>query len=175
VCLTAFCFRHPGADTDRGRVEPVGDPDGKRVLTTLGATSNLLTIQHRRQISPRSPHSTSTKLYQSCEHPTRRRSQDNPLTPAPSRSRLIFRNLPPTLTPDTFRSHLTTPPNLRSSTTITDTKLVPKRRFAFVGYKTDDEARRVKEWFDGSFSFGGGKVQVEFVRDEVGPRIRRIT
>ncbi|GFZ43298.1 Multiple RNA-binding domain-containing protein 1 [Saitozyma sp. JCM 24511] len=88
------------------------------------------------------------------------------MIPAPSRSRLIFRNLPPTLTPDTFRSHLTTPPNLRSSTTITDTKLVPKRRFAFVGYKTDDEARRVKEWFDGSFSFGGGKVQVEFVRDE---------
>ncbi|RSH92710.1 Multiple RNA-binding domain-containing protein 1 [Saitozyma podzolica] len=72
--------------------------------------------------------------------------------------------------PDPHPRHLQIPPhhspNLRSSTTITDTKLVPKRRFAFVGYKTDDEARRVKEWFDGSFSFGGGKVQVEFVRDE---------
>lgn len=85
----------------------------------------------------------------------------------PSRSRLIFRNLPATLNPDTFRSQLVAPPSLTTSTTITDLKLVPKRRFAFVGYKNEDEAKKVKDWFDGSFSFGGGKAKVDFVRDEV--------
>ncbi|WVQ85516.1 multiple RNA-binding domain-containing protein 1 [Cryptococcus sp. DSM 104549] len=80
-------------------------------------------------------------------------------------SRLIFLNLPPTLTPDSFRSTLLAPPNL-ADTVITDTKLVPKRRFAFVGYRDEDEAKRVKEWFDGTFGFGGGKIKVDFVRDE---------
>ena len=42
-----------------------------------------------------------------------------------------------------------------------------KRRFAFVGYKTEDEARKAKEWFDGSYALGGGKVKVDFVKDEV--------
>lgn len=49
---------------------------------------------------------------------------------------------------------------------VTDSKLVPKRRFAFVGYASEDEAAKAKEWFDGSFAFGGGKVKVDFVRDE---------
>lgn len=51
---------------------------------------------------------------------------------------------------------------------ITDTKLVSKRRFAFVGFRDEAQAGKVKEWFDGSYAFGGGKVQVEVVRDEVG-------
>ena len=50
---------------------------------------------------------------------------------------------------------------------MTDLKIVPKRRFAFVGYKSEDEAKRVKDWFDGSFGFGAGKVKVDFVRDQV--------
>lgn len=82
------------------------------------------------------------------------------------RSRLIFRNLPPTLTPESFRSTITKPSAL-SNTNVTDTKLVTKRRFGFVGYKSAEEAQKVKEWFDGSFEFGGGKVKVEFVNDEV--------
>lgn len=92
-----------------------------------------------------------------------------PLRSAPTehhRSRLIFRNLPPTLTPDGFRTTLSSPSGL-SNIKVTDTKLVPKRRFAFVGYKSADEAERVKDWFDGSFVFGGGKVKVEIVKDEV--------
>lgn len=83
-----------------------------------------------------------------------------------ARSRLIFRNLPPTLTPESFKSTITKPSAL-SGTNVTDTKLVSKRRFGFVGYKSEDEAQKVKEWFDGSFEFGGGKVKVEFVKDEV--------
>ncbi|WVQ97046.1 hypothetical protein IAU59_004156 [Kwoniella sp. CBS 9459] len=80
-------------------------------------------------------------------------------------SRLIFLNLPPNANPTTFRQTLLTPKTL-SSTTITDLKLVPKRRFAFVGYKDEAEAQKVKDWFDGTFEFGGGKVKVDFVRDE---------
>ena len=35
-----------------------------------------------------------------------------------------------------------------------------------MGFKTEEEAGRVREWFEGSF-FGGGKVRVDFVDDEV--------
>lgn len=89
-------------------------------------------------------------------------------------SRLIFRNLPPSLTPQSLRSHLTDPPSASSSTTnlsectITDLKHVAKRRFAFVGYVDEEQARRVKDWFDGTY-LGSSKIKVEFVRDEVSP------
>jgi len=82
------------------------------------------------------------------------------------RSRLILLNLPSTLTPQSLRDHLLTPPTL-TSTTITDLKLLQKRRIAFVGYKSEDEALKVKDWFDGSFALGGGRVKVDIVRDEV--------
>lgn len=52
---------------------------------------------------------------------------------------------------------------------ITDLKLVPKRRFGFVGYKDEQLAQKALEWFDGTYAFGGGKVKVELVRDEVSP------
>lgn len=92
-------------------------------------------------------------------------------TDCSNRSRLIFRNLPPSLTADQFKSHLASPPSLKG-TTVTDTKIVSKRRFAFVGYKTEDDAKRAQQWFDGSFSFGGGKVKVEVVRDDVSARCK---
>ena len=82
------------------------------------------------------------------------------------RSRLIFINLPSTLTPSIFRSHLASPSSL-NAITVTDLKLNSKRRFAFVGFKSEDEARQVKEWFDGSFVMGGGKIKVDFVKDDV--------
>ncbi|WVN85548.1 multiple RNA-binding domain-containing protein 1 [Cryptococcus depauperatus CBS 7841] len=81
------------------------------------------------------------------------------------RSRLIFLNLPPTLNPTVFQATLKSPSSL-SDCSITDTKLVPKRRFAFVGYKDAEEARKVRDWFDGSYMFGGSKVKVDFVKDE---------
>ncbi|KAJ9098071.1 hypothetical protein QFC19_006506, partial [Naganishia cerealis] len=70
-----------------------------------------------------------------------------------------------------LRNHLTDPPSASTSTTnlsecvITDLKLVAKRRFAFVGYKNEEQARRVKEWFDGTY-LASSKIKVEFVRDE---------
>ncbi|WWC68401.1 uncharacterized protein I206_102327 [Kwoniella pini CBS 10737] len=82
-----------------------------------------------------------------------------------NRSRLIFLNLPSNVKPESFRTRLTTPKSLVSCN-ITDLKLVPKRRFAFVGYKDAEEAQKVKDWFDGTFEFGGGKIKVDFVRDD---------
>lgn len=61
-----------------------------------------------------------------------------------------------------------TAPKSLSNTTITDVRVVKKRRFAFVGYKTDEEAKKAQAYFDGTFALGGGKVKVDFVSDEVG-------
>jgi multiple RNA-binding domain-containing protein 1 len=58
-------------------------------------------------------------------------------------------------------------PTTLSECTQTDLKLVPKRRFAFVGYKDEKDAQQVKEWFDGSF-WGGVKIKVDFVKEDVG-------
>lgn len=79
---------------------------------------------------------------------------------------MIFRNIPSDLTVEKLKSHLATPPSLKD-TNVTDTKLVSKRRFAFVGFKDEQQATRVKDWFDGTYAFGGGKIKVEVVRDEV--------
>lgn len=72
-----------------------------------------------------------------------------------------------------FKSKLTEPKTLQS-VVVTDTKVVAKRRFAFVGFRTEEEAAKVKEWFNGSFVFGGGKVKVEFVSEEpLAPKAKR--
>lgn len=60
-----------------------------------------------------------------------------------------------------------TAPKPLSHTTITDVRVVKKRRFAFVGYKTDEEAKKAQAYFDGTFALGAGKVKVDFVSDEV--------
>lgn len=69
-------------------------------------------------------------------------------------SRLIVKNLPPNLTTERLRKHFEqrgAPPG-----TITDLKIAHKqngtsRRFAFVGFKTDEEATAAKDWFDRTF------------------------
>ncbi len=42
---------------------------------------------------------------------------------------------------------------------------MPKRRFAFVGYKDEQDAAKVKEYFDGSF-LGSGKIKVDYVQED---------
>ena len=91
-------------------------------------------------------------------------SKDSRADASRSRSRLIFRNLPPDITPASFQAKLTDPPQLQD-VTVTDLKLVPHRRFAFVGFKSPEEAERVRAWLDGSYALGGGKVKVELVGD----------
>lgn len=81
--------------------------------------------------------------------------------------------MPPNISPEAFKSKLTEPKTLQS-VVVTDTKVVAKRRFAFVGFRTDEDAAKVKEWFNGSFVFGGGKVKVEFVSEEpLAPKAKR--
>ncbi|ORX35409.1 hypothetical protein BD324DRAFT_632729 [Kockovaella imperatae] len=85
-------------------------------------------------------------------------------------SRLIFLNLPPSITTSSFKSHLTSPAQLEQAQ-ITDIKVNSKRRFAFVGYKSEHDASKAQAWFDGTFGFGGGKVKVDIVRDDpLGPK-----
>ncbi|EIW72843.1 hypothetical protein TREMEDRAFT_25743, partial [Tremella mesenterica DSM 1558] len=79
-------------------------------------------------------------------------------------SRLIFRNLPPTITPESFSKSLASPASL-SDIVITDTRVNPKRRFAFAGFKSPEDAAKVQSWFDDTYVFGGGKVKVEVVRE----------
>ncbi|KAI9457851.1 hypothetical protein HD554DRAFT_2141462 [Boletus coccyginus] len=69
-------------------------------------------------------------------------------------SRLIVKNLPPSLTQERLRKHFEqrgAPPG-----TITDIKIAHKpdgtsRQFAFVGFKTDKEAAAARDWFDRTF------------------------
>lgn len=90
-------------------------------------------------------------------------------------SRLIIKNLPPYLTPDTLRKHFTgqASKNVASTSsspktfTLTDAKIAYKpdgtsRRFGFVGFKTEKEAEEAKRWFDKSF-IDSMRINVEVI------------
>jgi multiple RNA-binding domain-containing protein 1 len=86
-------------------------------------------------------------------------------------TRIIIKNLPHNITPTRLKSHFS---SSQSGTTyfagtVTDAKLVtdPKsgksRGFAFVGYKTPEEAQNAVEWFNGTF-VDMRKVSVEIAK-----------
>ena len=69
-------------------------------------------------------------------------------------SRLIVKNVPVYITPVRLKEHFLQIDGPGGS--ITDVKVAHKqdgtsRRFAFIGYKSEDEARKAKEWFDRTF------------------------
>ncbi|KAI0689011.1 hypothetical protein BC835DRAFT_1283850 [Cytidiella melzeri] len=69
-------------------------------------------------------------------------------------SRLIVKNLPAYLTQDRLREHFESKNG--PGGTLTDVKVLQKpdgtsRRFGFVGYKTEAEAEKAKNWFDRTF------------------------
>ncbi|KAG6889211.1 hypothetical protein C0995_002671 [Termitomyces sp. Mi166 len=71
-------------------------------------------------------------------------------------SRLIVKNLPSYITPARLREHFEQKGQGAPGGTLTDFKVARKqdgtaRRFGFVGYKTEEEARRAKEWFDKTY------------------------
>ncbi|KZT19567.1 hypothetical protein NEOLEDRAFT_1077530 [Neolentinus lepideus HHB14362 ss-1] len=80
-------------------------------------------------------------------------------------SRLIVKNLPPYATPTELKAHF-----LRKDGpggTITDVKVAFKkdgtsRRFGFVGFKTDAEADKARDWFDKTF-IGSSRLSVAIV------------
>lgn len=80
-------------------------------------------------------------------------------------SRLIVKGLPSYITPDRLKEHFSQ--SKGPGGTITDVKVAHKqdgtsRRFGFVGYKTDAEAAKAKEWFDKTF-LDTARVRVDVV------------
>ena len=86
-------------------------------------------------------------------------------------TRIIVRNLPHNITPGRLKSHFSTSRsgNTVFSGTVTDAKLVtdPKsgrsRGFAFIGYRTAEEATNAVEWFNGTF-VDMRKISVEIAK-----------
>ena len=80
-------------------------------------------------------------------------------------SRLIVKNLPSYITPTLLKEHFSQQKGPHG--TITDVKVILKqdgaaRRFGFVGFKTDDEALKAKEWYDKTF-IDSTRVRVEII------------
>jgi len=86
-------------------------------------------------------------------------------------TRIIVKNLPPNLTQTRLKAHFSAQQSGIEgfSGTVTDAKLVTdaktgrSRGFAFVGYRTQEEALRAVEWFNGTF-FDMRKIVVEAAR-----------
>lgn len=71
-------------------------------------------------------------------------------------SRLIVKNLPTYITPERLREHFEKGGQGAPGGTLTDFKVARRhdgtaRRFGFVGYKTEEEALKAKQWFDRTF------------------------
>ncbi|KAI0060073.1 hypothetical protein BV25DRAFT_1807867 [Artomyces pyxidatus] len=80
-------------------------------------------------------------------------------------SRLIVKNLPTYITPSRLKEHFTQKNGPGGN--ITDIKVASKqdgtsRRFGFVGYKSEQEASKAKEWFDKTF-IESTRVRVEII------------
>ncbi|KAI0270676.1 hypothetical protein BC834DRAFT_841474 [Gloeopeniophorella convolvens] len=90
-------------------------------------------------------------------------------------SRLIVKNLPAYITPVLLKEHFSQ--SKGPGGTITDAKVAHKqdgtaRRFGFIGFKTDEEALKAKEWYDKTF-IGSTRVRVEIIdgaKDAPAPR-----
>lgn len=69
-------------------------------------------------------------------------------------SRLIIKNLPSYVTSARLKDHLAQRDG--PGGTLTDVKIAQKsdgtsRRFAFVGFKSEEEAQRAQKWFDRTY------------------------
>ena len=86
-------------------------------------------------------------------------------------SRIIIKNLPHNITPTRLKSHFSSSQSGTTffSATVTDAKLVtdPKsgksRGFAFVGYRTPEEAEKAVQYYNGTF-VDMRKVSVEIAK-----------
>lgn len=80
-------------------------------------------------------------------------------------SRLIIKNLPSYVTPERLKEHFSQKNG--PGGTVTDVKVAQKpdgssRRFGFIGFKSDAEAKRAQEYFDRTF-IGTTRVNVQVV------------
>jgi multiple RNA-binding domain-containing protein 1 len=86
-------------------------------------------------------------------------------------SRIIVKNLPPNLSQPRLKAHFSAQQSGSGafSGTVTDAKLVTdaktgrSRGFAFVGYRTQEEALKAVEWFNGTF-MDMRKIAVELAK-----------
>jgi RNA recognition motif. (a.k.a. RRM, RBD, or RNP domain) len=86
-------------------------------------------------------------------------------------TRIIVKNLPHNITAPRLKAHFSSSQsgNASFSAAVTDAKLVtdPKsgksRGFAFVGYRTQEDALRAVEWFNGTF-VDMRKIEVEVAK-----------
>ena len=81
-------------------------------------------------------------------------------------SRLIIKNLPSYITPAHLKDHLSQRDG--PGGTLTDVKVAQKqdgtsRRFAFVGYKSNEEAEKAQKWFDRTF-IDTTRINVQIVK-----------
>ncbi|KAK9464023.1 uncharacterized protein V1516DRAFT_669329 [Lipomyces oligophaga] len=79
-------------------------------------------------------------------------------------SRIIVKNLPPSLTEDKFRQHFA-----QHGGFITDCKLMRKwdgqsRKFGFLGFKSPEDAKEAVKFFDRTF-IGFSRIEVDFAQD----------
>ncbi|TPX32212.1 hypothetical protein SmJEL517_g04621 [Synchytrium microbalum] len=86
-------------------------------------------------------------------------------------SRLVVKNVPSYMSQDKFKAHFS------KKGTITDVKLVTtedgrSRRFGYIGYKTEEEARSAQQYFDNTF-IDTAKIQVEFAKRIGDPSLPR--
>lgn len=65
--------------------------------------------------------------------------------PRMASSRIFVRGLPPSLSDSDFKQHFA------AAGSVTDAKLLAKRRIGFVGFKTEQEAARAVKFFNKSF------------------------
>ncbi|KAK6074754.1 RNA recognition domain-containing protein [Seiridium cupressi] len=90
-------------------------------------------------------------------------------TPSQDITRIFVRNISPTTTQADFEAHLRKHfPNGQ----ITDIKLIPQRRIAYVGYKTPEEAKQAVKKFHRSF-IRLSKVSVELAKPIADPSLSR--
>ena len=92
-------------------------------------------------------------------------------------SRLIVKNLPSYVTPALLKQHFSQSKGPEG--TITDVKVVLRqdgtaRRFGFVGFKTNEEASKAKEWYDKTF-IDSTRVRVEIIDVGVLPSLPRLS
>lgn len=91
-------------------------------------------------------------------------------------SRLIIKNLPSYVTSDQLKEHFLQKKGPGGD--ITDVKIARQsdgrsRRFAFIGFKTNDEATKSQQWFDRTY-LGTTKINVQLAEVR-GRRLRAVT
>ncbi|KJR85906.1 multiple RNA-binding protein domain-containing protein 1 [Sporothrix schenckii 1099-18] len=85
--------------------------------------------------------------------------------PVEESSRIFVKNLPPNITDDQLRKHFS-----GGGRHITDLKLIARRRIAFIGYRSADEAKAAVRYFNRSF-IRMSKLSVELAKPITDPTL----